>query len=148
MDCLEKKAAILLGESIKYFPAWSLLSKVLEVCPGILVVQEWGTYGSPRQVPVAFVRLLSCSVPTTLQQLNLKLLEFEVPHAVQSRFVRTSSSLPPKSWSEVMPEAQTSSRKCPRINGQGTSSSSKDIGSSITQQTKILPCQEAIEGEI
>lgn len=110
----EKSVSTPEGASLKYSPLWSLPAKVIDVRPGVLLVQEWGTYGRPRQVPMAHVRLLTGPVPLSLQTLNMQLLEVDHPRVVRPKFVDLASSSPTATWNDFLTQKAQRVRKRPR----------------------------------
>jgi transposase InsO family protein len=92
----------------KYSARWSLPAQVAEVKKGTITVQCWGG-GGQRQVPIAQVKVLQGAVPSTLQDLNVKLLTKFVPRTIRHWSLKPGGS-GSSEWSEVI----NKSAKVPR----------------------------------
>eukprot|EP01068_Selenidium_serpulae_P012498 Selendium_serpulae@DN5830_c1_g2_i1.p1 len=93
------------GACMKYSPHWSLPAKVMVVKPGAVVVQDWGANQFNRQVPKQHVRKLEGTVPKTLQELAVKMLEYESPRARRPRMLTSGGPETVRSWPQLLDEA-------------------------------------------
>ena len=59
-----------------------------------------GTNAFPRQVPLTQLRKLEGNLPPSLQELTLKLLDFDNPRSVRPKFV--NKGVYPKRWDHGM----------------------------------------------
>lgn len=110
----EKKATTLESNSPKYSPSWSLPAKVVAVKSTYVQVQNWGSHGLPRQVPLTQVRKLSGNLPPSLQQLTLELMSVDHPQSVRPKFVNKPVYKDGSSWNSVLDNANANEKKRPR----------------------------------
>lgn len=116
----EKKVTSPEGTNIKYSPLWSLPAKVTQVKPTIIYARNWGTSDEPRQIPKTQVYKLEGNLPPSLQQLTLRLLEYDSPRAVVPRMVPKHGSLPVQTWSDLLENVEVSNPKRLRRNSPST----------------------------
>lgn len=101
--------------SVKYSAEWSLPSRVIKVHSTTLDVCPWGSVNIERQVPKVQIRKLDGQVPPSLQQLNLKVLEYCNPRAVRPKFINKQQFPTSVTWKELLDSKSSTVRKHPRL---------------------------------
>ena len=88
--------------NIKYSASWSLPAKVKEIKDKTCVVILWGSQ-LERQVPLAQVRCLQGCVPLSLQEINLKELNYFVPRKYRPKPIIVGGDA--MGWNEFLSKA-------------------------------------------